>query len=223
MYACFSCNLPPALLAEWPGSFTCYWDNTAIIRGWNGYRNKSQHRKSTLEKKILPPFQQGFEPATFQSRVRRSNHWAIPAPYFHTEITMDLYRSMTTDKRTGSSEQLCGWKGPNVLLNTIETCLGINTRICTPFNPPVHSAYRKLFSFFKNPNTPTVQSQNSLCFQSRLEFRCTFTTRMTPALRWAAMRAILLWWTKSQDSLHKPQPFWREKRVEAELNWAPSA
>ena len=51
-----------------------------VTRGWNGYRNKSQHRKSTLEKKILPPFQQGFEPATFQSRVRCSNHWAIPAP-----------------------------------------------------------------------------------------------------------------------------------------------
>ena len=51
---------------------------TAVTRGWNGYRNKSQHRKSTLEKKILPPFQQGFEPATFQSRVWRSNHWAIP-------------------------------------------------------------------------------------------------------------------------------------------------
>ena len=28
---------------------TCYCGNT----GWNGYRNKSQHRKSTLEKKIL--------------------------------------------------------------------------------------------------------------------------------------------------------------------------
>ena len=52
----------------------------AVTRGWNGYRNKSQHRKSTLEKKILPPLQQRFEPATFQSRVRRSNHWAIPAP-----------------------------------------------------------------------------------------------------------------------------------------------
>ena len=58
-----------------------FWQNdrgllraTAVTRGWNGYRNKSQHRKSTLEKKILPPFQQGFEPATFQSRVRRSNH-----------------------------------------------------------------------------------------------------------------------------------------------------
>ena len=64
-----------------------FWQNdrdflraTAVTRGWNGYRNKGQHRKSTLEKKILPPFQQGFEPATFQSRVRRSNHWAIPAP-----------------------------------------------------------------------------------------------------------------------------------------------
>ena len=53
---------------------------TAVTRGWNGYRNKSRHRKSTLEKKILPPLQQGFEPTTFQSRVRRSNHSAIPAP-----------------------------------------------------------------------------------------------------------------------------------------------
>ena len=44
---------------------------TAVTRGWNGYRNKSQHRKLTLEKKILPPLLQGFESATFQSRVRR--------------------------------------------------------------------------------------------------------------------------------------------------------
>ena len=64
-----------------------FWQNdrgllraTAVTRGWNGYRNKSQHRKLTLEKKILPPLLQGFEPATFRSRVRRSNHWAIPAP-----------------------------------------------------------------------------------------------------------------------------------------------
>ena len=51
----------------------------AVTRGWNGYRNKSQHRKSTLEEKILPPLLQGFEPVTFQSRVRRFNHWAISA------------------------------------------------------------------------------------------------------------------------------------------------
>ena len=62
-----------------------FWQNdrdflraTAVTRGWNGYRNKSQHRKSTLEKKILPPFQQGFEPATFQSRVRCSK-WRWPS------------------------------------------------------------------------------------------------------------------------------------------------
>ena len=53
---------------------------TAVTWGWNRYRNRSQHRKSTLEKKILPPLLQGFKPTTFQSRVRRSNHRAIPAP-----------------------------------------------------------------------------------------------------------------------------------------------
>ena len=49
-----------------------FWQNdrdllcpTAVTRGWNGYWNKSQHRKLTLEKKILPPLQQGFEPAPF--------------------------------------------------------------------------------------------------------------------------------------------------------------
>ena len=77
-----------------------FWQNdrdflraTVVTRGWNGYRNKSQHRKSTLEKKILPPFQQGFEPATFQSRVRCSNHWAIPAPSETRTIGNRCYRT----------------------------------------------------------------------------------------------------------------------------------
>ena len=64
-----------ALLAEWQG-LLCV---TAVTRGWNGYRNKSQHRKLTLEKKLLLPLLQGFEPATFQSRVRRSNTELSPA------------------------------------------------------------------------------------------------------------------------------------------------
>ena len=58
-----------------------FWQNgrdllraNAVTRGWNGYRNDSQHRKLNLEKKILLPFMPGLEPATFQSRVRRSNH-----------------------------------------------------------------------------------------------------------------------------------------------------
>ena len=53
---------------------------TAVTQGWKRYRNKSQHRKLTLEKKILLPLLQGFKPATFRSRIRRSNHWANPAP-----------------------------------------------------------------------------------------------------------------------------------------------
>ena len=75
-----------------------FWQNdrdflraTVVTRGWNGYRNKSQHRKSTLEKKILPPFQQGFEPATFQSRVRCSNHWAIPTPLAWPGSSIRIY------------------------------------------------------------------------------------------------------------------------------------
>ena len=45
-----------------------FWQNdrdllraTAVTQGWNGYRNKNQHRKSTLEKKILPLLLRGFE------------------------------------------------------------------------------------------------------------------------------------------------------------------
>ena len=54
---------------------------TAVTwEGWNGYQNKSQHKKLTLEKKIIPPLLRGFEPVTFQSRVQRSNHWVISAP-----------------------------------------------------------------------------------------------------------------------------------------------
>ena len=41
--------------------------------------NKSQHFKSTLEKKFLPPILPGFELATFRSRVRHSYQQAIPA------------------------------------------------------------------------------------------------------------------------------------------------
>ena len=89
-----------------------FWQNdrdflraTVVTRGWNGYRNKSQHRKSTLEKKILPPFQQGFEPATFQSRVRCSNHWAIPAPIPWLHFQFLNLASLAEDKGTGHTQQ----------------------------------------------------------------------------------------------------------------------
>ena len=70
----FRCHLPPALLAEWPGSFTCHYGNTGLEQA----SNKSQHTKLSLEKKILPP---GFELATFRSRVRCAYQQAIPASW----------------------------------------------------------------------------------------------------------------------------------------------
>ena len=64
-----------------------FWQNnryllctTSVTQGWNGYRNKSLHRKLTLEKKLFSPLLPGLEPGTFRSRVRRSNHLAIPSP-----------------------------------------------------------------------------------------------------------------------------------------------
>ena len=72
-----------------------FWQNdrdllraTAITRGWNGYRNKSQHRKSTLEKKISRRSCRDSNPRPFNhesgalttelSPPRRSKHIAIP-------------------------------------------------------------------------------------------------------------------------------------------------
>ena len=61
VYACLAVTCHLRFLAEWLGSFTCYCGNMGVER----ILNKSQHRKLTLEKKILPPFQQGLEPATY--------------------------------------------------------------------------------------------------------------------------------------------------------------
>ena len=43
----FRCNLPPALLAEWPGSFMCHCGYMGVERT----PSKSQHTKLTPEKK----------------------------------------------------------------------------------------------------------------------------------------------------------------------------
>ena len=71
----FRCNLPPALLAEWLGSFKCHCGNMGVEQTLN----KSQHTKLTLEKKIFLPLLPGFKPTTFQSQVWCSNQQAILA------------------------------------------------------------------------------------------------------------------------------------------------
>ena len=68
----FKCNLPPALLAEWPGSFTCRCSNTGVELT----PNKSQH---SLERKLFPLLLPEFELSTFQSQIRCSYLHAIPS------------------------------------------------------------------------------------------------------------------------------------------------
>ena len=105
-----------------------FWQNdrdllraTAVTQGWNGYRNKCQHRKLTLEKKILPSLLQGFEPATFQSRVRRSNYWAIPAPW--TGL-----RKMSCSHATAPGRALVSCQTVPSLVSAGAPCLGEDER-----------------------------------------------------------------------------------------------
>ena len=54
----------------------------------------------------------------------------------------------------------------------------------------------------------------------------TVTTRMTPALRWPAMRAILIFHNcegQSHKTVSTDHNFWRERRAEADSNRGPSA
>ena len=57
-------------------------------------------------------------------------------------------------------------------------------------------------------------------------YRYTVTTRMTSALRWAAMRAILMFHNcegQSHKTVSTDHNFWSERRAEADLNRGPSA
>ena len=83
----FKCNLPPALLAQWLGSFTCNYGDSGVERT----PNMCQHTNLTLEKKVLLPLLPGFELATFRSRVRYSNQPASPATHLMQTFTSSRF------------------------------------------------------------------------------------------------------------------------------------
>ena len=85
----FSCNLPPALLAEWPGSFTCHCGNTGLERipEWESAQKVDSGEENS------PAAPAGLEPDTFRSRVRHSNHWAIPAPQLYCYVKRNAINS----------------------------------------------------------------------------------------------------------------------------------
>ena len=64
--------------------------------------NKSQHSKLTLEKKILPLLLPGFELATYESRVRRSNQQAVPA------VLTNLHNSVLSLYLHATGWECCG-------------------------------------------------------------------------------------------------------------------
>ena len=78
------CNLPPALWAEWLGSFTCHCGNTGVEQT----PNKSQHTKLTLEKKIFPLLLPGFKLKLFdhKSGTLTSKLSQLPTVLSYTEM-----------------------------------------------------------------------------------------------------------------------------------------
>ena len=61
----------------WPNNWDLLYATVATW-GWNGYWNKSQHRKLTLEKKIIPLL---LKPMTFPSWFRHSTSELFPLPW----------------------------------------------------------------------------------------------------------------------------------------------
>ena len=135
VYACLAvtCHL------HFPQNDRDFLRATVVTRGWNGYRNKSQHRKSTLEKKILPPFQQGFEPATFQSRVRCSNHWAIPAP--PSDAYSRFCHIITIPASAGPEN--CGTCSDGPVIKATPSSSGCNSATCGPTLPSLYVEVRQ--------------------------------------------------------------------------------
>ena len=91
----FRCNLPSALLAEWPEFFTCHCSNTEMDRA----PNKSQHTKLTLENKSLTPLLPGFELATFRARVRCSTNKLFRLPMLRKSTVHFSNRSYESRSR----------------------------------------------------------------------------------------------------------------------------
>ena len=83
-----------------------FWQNgrgllraTVVTRGWNGYRNKSQHKKLTLEKKILPPLPAGDESnGTFLQFMFVSHYFG--SLNHQTECTSVIFDQVVTNDFT---------------------------------------------------------------------------------------------------------------------------
>ena len=121
-------------------ALTChlhFWQNdrdllsaATVTREWNGYRNKNQHRKFTLEKKILPQLQHGVEPETLRSPVRRCPRF----PKRRTNILGPAPSKVRKPKCAAGYRTAAG--------------LGLDTTPMVPIQRPVRSTPRRLRTCF---------------------------------------------------------------------------
>ena len=68
---------------------------TVVTRGWDGYRSKSQHRKSTLEMKFSRRSSRDSNPRPFnhESVAALTTDWAIPDPTVSIQMISRFYLS----------------------------------------------------------------------------------------------------------------------------------
>ena len=86
-----------------------FWPNdrdllraTAVTRGWNGYWNKSQHSKLTLDKKLLPPLLPVFKPEIFFLPL--SYPWALTTELSLLPVTRQVRTPVTNHSDVTSAE-----------------------------------------------------------------------------------------------------------------------
>ena len=75
--------------------FTCYCGNTGVELIYT--QIKGQHRKLTMEKKILPPLLPGLEPGTFLSQALPLSHPCSP----HLDPLPELFSFSARERSDG--------------------------------------------------------------------------------------------------------------------------
>ena len=82
-----------------------FWQNdrdflraTVVTRGWNGYRNKSQHRKSTLEKKFSRRSSRDSNPRPFNHESGALTTELSPPPSLEGSSHRALYQTFDRPK-----------------------------------------------------------------------------------------------------------------------------
>ena len=98
---------------------TCHCGTTGVEQT----PNKSQHRKLTLEKKILPPLLPGFELETFRSRFWRSNQQALTAPNCsNIGLQIETKASCASRTRVEKRQQQQQQKTDKILACAVTVC-----------------------------------------------------------------------------------------------------